>query len=451
MKRNQKNKTDKIQASLQKTSTVSSKRGFRTLLRRNLYAVGTLIFGMLICCTSIITIFLSLNAINVAKTLRVQGHIQAIEQSTPISHRRGGVISQVFVTEGEVVREGQILASLNTQELTDELKVVRQTVAGLILRSQCLRALRDDKDKFVLNETLKQVMGRLQQVVEMKRSTLRCQETLDIRKLELATTVNTLRSEGDIVKLSERISETNILMFKKLGELENKSDEIHFDEIKNLVNLRKMLNQTIESVEAKQVHTIGQSSFTTSEIQRKSKIDVELEVMSDRLVEAQAELSGMEMLLNDKFIYASTSGRVQRMRIENEGQRIAAGAYVLEISPLITDFEVSSRVNFAEFPSLEIGHLVQVKLSGGLPKPIWVPGRIDNISKISENKRLLSIRLKREDLNKRDLLLGDHSLNGLGERSDAIISITSESALETLETSLKRIFRFNGKSIQMNI
>lgn len=448
---NEKHPPSKLpKAGLQRTREISSLRGFKTVLRRNMHVVSILSFGAVLCCVSFVVLIESLKIVNVAKTMRVQGHVQAVEKSEPISHQTGGVVSQVFVTEGEVVREGQILMSLETQDIAEELKAARQTVAGLILNAQCLRALRADENKFTLEESLKQVMGRLQQIKEMRRGILRCQETLDIRKLELATKLNNLRSDGDIFRLNERISRTNILMYQKYASLkENAKDNV--EQIEGLLNLRAILEQSIKSAESKKRLSKNQNEFDKNEIDRKSKIDVELEVLSDRLAEAEFDLTRMETLLDDKFVYASSSGRIQRMRIENAGQRIAAGAYVLEVSPLKTDFEVTSRINYAEFPSLKLGHLVQVKLSGGLPKPIWVPGKIDRILKISENKRLVSIRLKREDLNKRDLLLGDHSLNGLGERSDAIISISSETALETLETSFKRMFKFQEVSHQTNI
>ena len=210
--------------------------------------------------------------------------------------------------------------------------------------------------------------------------------------------------------------------------------------------MKEVLAQSIKATQSRVVYAGLKARIDKNALSRQQEYDSELRLISDRLVEAQSELTRMENLMRDKFIYATTSGRVQRMRIRDAGRRIAAGAYVLEIAPLTTDFEVTSRINVTDAPNLRLGQLVHVQLSGGLPKPVWVPARIDKILKTSENSRLLSIRLAREDLNKRDLLLGDNSLNGLGERSEAVISINSETAWESLSGTVKAIFKLNSES-----
>lgn len=450
MKREKKQKKDFTKSGLQPALNSSSVRVYRTLLRRKILTISLLLCGTFVTGMTLAVVSVSLQSINVAKTMRVQGILQAIEQSTPVSHPDGGVINQVFVTEGEVVREGQILASLNTEDLAENLHIARQLVAGFILRSQCLRAMKKNQPTLTLSEDLKQIMGRLQQISEMNRSQLHCQDSLRIRTLELAASLNQLRTAGDLARTNTRIMETNILLHQKF-KLLNEIDATSLNEVTELVEMRDILIQSIESKKLSQDFKNDQADFEMREIKRLSKIDEELRYISDRLVEARAELTAMEFLLKNKFIYASTSGRIQRMRIEKEGLRIAAGAYVMEISPLATDFEVSSRINTADFPSLAVGQPVQIKLSAGLPKPIWVPAEIAEITKISNNKRLIRIRLAREDLNKRDLLLGDNSLNGLGERSEAIISINSESALKTLETALKKIVKPKSYFEQLEI
>ena len=69
-----------------------------------------------------------------------------------------------------------------------------------------------------------------------------------------------------------------------------------------------------------------------------------------------------------------------------------------------------------------------------------MPAKISNIQKLSENLRLVSVFLARTDLNKRDLLRGDRSLNGLGERSEAVVAIKSESAFAALRTVIGGYF-----------
>lgn len=424
---------------------VANKRRLRTNLKRHVRASLILGLSAVVCAVSMVCVFLSLKAISVSHTLRVAGILQAVEQSTPIKHDRGGIIGGVFVTDGEVVREGQILASLNTDDLQEELQAARSDVAGLLLRARCLRALKDEQMTLNVPEKLKQVMGQLQQIKQMRRVSVSCQSKLEQQFNNLNFKRAELRAAYDVMLLHRRLAETQKLVNDTGEEIQAFAADAEPSSKETVRALNNLLLQSIKASKAKVSYEDLSTKLKNEILKRHTEIDRELGVISDQLQEAQAELTRMENLLRDKFIYASTSGRVQRMRIKEPGRRIAAGAYVLEIAPLQTDFEVTSEIGLAEAPNLGVGQLVHVQLSGGLPKPIWVPARIEKILKTSENNRLLSIRMAREDLNKRDLLYGDNSLNGLGERSEAVISVNSETAWQSLSGTLRNVFFNRGR------
>jgi HlyD family secretion protein len=437
-------------ASKRETKLVASKRSFRTIFRRHFFASILLGACLVFSVVSVVATYWSLQVIAVTHTLKVAGILQAIEQSSPVKHDRGGVISNVFVTEGEVVREGQILASLNTDDLRDDLNSARQGVARLLLRSRCIRALKENSGLLEVPDKLKQVLGQLQQSKVLYREIKSCRVALQKLTFESKQGRMELHAAQDLERLFARLSQTSRLI-NDTGRQLNPFDEIHSDtQQEDLSFMRGVLQEQIKATQAKVDYEVLKTKLDMDELDRIQLLDRELEAISDQLVNAQSELTVMETLMRDKFIYATTSGRVQRMRIREAGRRIAAGAYVLEIAPLTTDFEVTSKINVAEAPNLNVGQLVHVQLSGGLPKPVWVPARIEKIIKTSENRRQLSIRLTREDLNKRDLLLGDHSLNGLGERSEAVISITSETAWESLSGTVKTMFHWVNPDEETN-
>jgi multidrug resistance efflux pump len=170
----------------------------------------------------------------------------------------------------------------------------------------------------------------------------------------------------------------------------------------------------------------------SKQLRQSQEIRQELERNSDALMLAEAELSRLSDLVNNRFIYASTSGRVQRLRIKEAGKRVSAGAYVMEIAPLTSDFEVISNVSMKEMAHLSLDQSVNVQFSGSSPIPIKVPGRIIKISKVSANSRSVTIMIDRAEINRRDLLLGDRLLNGQGEQAEAVISVQAETAGKAL-------------------
>ena len=113
------------------------------------------------------------------------------------------------MTEGEVVREGQILASLNTDDTAQELNGARQEVARYLLRARCLRALKDNQLELKMPEKLKQVLGQLQQVEEMRREISRCGIELRQQNIDRTFDQTELRAANDLMRLYERLTQIN--------------------------------------------------------------------------------------------------------------------------------------------------------------------------------------------------------------------------------------------------
>ena len=82
-------------------------------------------------------------------------------------------------------------------------------------------------------------------------------------------------------------------------------------------------------------------------------IEKELRTISDRLVYARSELTRMEALLANKFVYASSSGRIQKLRINSLDARVSPGEHFLEIAPLITDFEIVAASSILELTHVD--------------------------------------------------------------------------------------------------
>jgi membrane fusion protein, type I secretion system len=113
-------------------------------------------------------------------------------------------------------------------------------------------------------------------------------------------------------------------------------------------------------------------------------LEHQLDRITDELVRAESRLSGQEDLMQNRFLYTFTSGRVQRLRITKGGERLAAGAYVLEITPLTTDFKVLANVGLPELPYISVGQTVRILLAGNLPGPVFVPAKTSKISKATK-------------------------------------------------------------------
>ena len=434
--------TKSYKDALKRSRQVAIERNLKSNLKRHAAATLALILGGISCALACVGIAIGLQAISVTKSQQIEGTLRAIEQSKAVSHDIGGTIQTLFVTEGELVREGQIIASFDTQDIRDELHSSREDVAFLLLRAQCLNALKSEDVEFIIDEGLKQIIGKLQQARHMKSQIADCTAELRLRAFDRSLEAQELVVLREVAKFSARRAQTAVLMHERLGQ---KSAAHRLDtraEFADLSNLDKVLefSQAAErdQIEFQKLKTqIGKSKLRFDH-----DIEKELRTISDRLVYARSELTRMEALLANKFVYASSSGRIQKLRINSLDARVSPGEHFLEIAPLITDFEIVAASSILELTDVDVGQSVKVKLSSELQKPVWVPAKIERILELSKNKRQLMVHIKREDLNKRDLLMGDHSLNGLGENSNVLISVSAQSALRSLKNILFTLVDF---------
>ena len=413
-------------------------RQFRSQVKKHFNAILVLSVGAFITVGAVASIYMASHVMNVSHAIRLRGVVQAIEVSTPISHSIGGVVKNIMITEGEVVQEGQILMSLDADDLKLEQIEARQELTQLMLRNLCLRAITNDNQEVTVPQLLKNTVGQLGQIEEMQRGLRDCKTRMEQRALHNSKAENSLASLRDQVSLFTRLVSTDRDLRLSRNSDSGDATLTKLAREAHLNSLVTALDYSIKLSQAEQQLFLEQKDMDEVALLEAQEIRQELERNSDALMFAEAELSRLDNLVENRFLYASTSGRVQRLRISEAGKRLSAGAYVMEIAPLTSDFEVISNVPLKEISHLSLNQVVSVQFSGSSPIPVTVPGRIAKISKVTANSRSVTILIDRADINRRDLLLGDRLLSGQSEQAEAVISVKAETAGNALLGILRK-------------
>lgn len=408
----------------------------RRLLRMHLGASVLLGLAALVAVFGIAGTIWYLNTIVVDHVLKIQGVLQAIEQSTPVTHDTGGIVRNVYVTEGEVVSEGQLLMSLDASDIESEFIEAQRQVATLMLRSQCLKSLLAKTNSIQIPPELRVALGRLNQLEEMHRSVRDCKgELLQQELLRLQQKENLANLQSQIANYT-RLAHVGQQMRGRFRELAAEGLSEGLQEIANLKTMSDSLKNLITLTDLRKKFFSTRVEIQGAEIRKRKALNQQLDSIIDALATAENRLARLERIQQNRFIYANASGRVQRLRITKNGKRVARGAYLLEIAPLTTDFEVLATIRVAELSYIRIGQTVEVTLSSGLPGAAAVPATVTDIVKASANTRTVKIAIERSELNRRDLLVGERSLNGLGERSEALVEVKTSTGFQALRSIL---------------
>lgn len=82
------------------------------------------------------------------------GTVQVESRRQVVQHPEGGVVSQILVRDGDIVRPGDVLIVLEGSRLRSELSVVEGQLREILARQARLAAERDDADKIVFDPDL---------------------------------------------------------------------------------------------------------------------------------------------------------------------------------------------------------------------------------------------------------------------------------------------------------
>lgn len=258
------------------------------------------------------------------KIVRASGQVIPQERTQVIQVADGGVLQELRVTEGEVVRKGQVLAQLERNRASAGVDEVRNRIAGLEIARQRAEA--------------EATGAALQLVAYLKshpdlvqaQSKLYRQNTASLDK-ELAALLDQLSLAREEQQLSERLFEA--------GDISR-------------VELMRVQRALIEAGQRLQT---AQDKFRLEA--RKELTRIEDEITSQR-----SKLQERNSVLDHTMIVAPTDGIIKYLRINTLGGVLRTGDELMQISPTEGEYLVEARVDPADVGQLEMGQKAALRL-----------------------------------------------------------------------------------------
>jgi HlyD family secretion protein len=307
-------------------------------------------------------------AVVVAGTLVVASNVKRIQ------HPTGGVVAQISVQDGALVRGGDLLMRLDDTQVRTNLEVIRKQLDELRGRIARLVAERDGDDDLTLPKELASRMGErdVEQLVASEKSLLKARANARQSQKELL--------HSQIGQHAEQIAGLNAQLKSKAAQLDLISNELQgvqslYD--KHLVPSTRLtaLQREAAGLDGERgqlVSRIAETQSKTSDAQLQIiRIDQEFrtEVMKD-LREAQdkeAELAERSVAAQDQLdridIRAPTSGVVHQLSVHTIGGVIAPAQVVMEVVPVSDDLQIEARLPPRDIDQVRVGQKAQIRLS----------------------------------------------------------------------------------------
>lgn len=292
----------------------------------------------------------------VPEVTRASGELKPMGGYRQVQSSEGGVVFDVFVTEGQAVKAGQLLAVLRSSTLGDTMRDTEEEIRSSMVELSNLEALAivlGDK-----NKSLRQAADTLQA------------EGLSYGASRLSVLASQQEVQRKVVEDLKRIlavqNEASVLTAKRVEARKARLTRVETLQAKRLITLRELDDQrdTLDQLRATQVDVDVRLSQT-----KKDLSDAMAKMDQDRLDLSRTLISDMFRLRQDidalnvrlaalrerseaLDVRAPEAGIIQAVAFPNSGELIAPGETIFELLPTM-----SRLVAEVEFDPVDIGHL----------------------------------------------------------------------------------------------
>ena len=300
---------------------------------------------------------------------RGEGRLIAEGQNKLVQSPEGGVITEIFVSEGDVVSNNQLLAVINSTAAEGSLEEIRAKKNNLQAKLIRLDAELTDDNKYQLEKDLEDFSTNVREsqlaLFLANRSNLRSLLfSIESERDQLGKSLNTIKEQlSGAKKLLVLVTEEN----KELSPL-IAAGALGASEKFRLKRENTQLTSEIQVLEAKVVET--EAGYLKLEAELKAlKSGYERDIFEERaayineLSEINTRIPLLEQKLKQTEIRSPSDGIINSLPVSDEETVIKTGDVIAEIVPSTDDLIVEAYVDPKDIAKIEVGQQARVSLT----------------------------------------------------------------------------------------
>ena len=300
---------------------------------------------------------------------RGEGRLIAEGQNKLVQSPEGGVITEIFVSEGDVVSNNQLLAVINSTAAEGSLEEIRAKKNSLQSKLIRLDAELTDDNKYQLEKDLEDFSANVREsqlaLFLANRSNLRSLLfSIESERDQLGKSLNTIKEQlSGAKKLLVLVTEEN----KELSPL-IAAGALGASEKFRLKRENAQLTSEIQVLEAKVVET--EAGYLKLEAELKAlKSGYERDIFEERaayineLSEINTRIPLLEQKLKQTEIRSPSDGIINSLPVSDEETVIKTGDVIAEIVPSTDDLIVEAYVDPKDIAKIEVGQQARVSLT----------------------------------------------------------------------------------------
>jgi HlyD family secretion protein/epimerase transport system membrane fusion protein len=372
-----------------------------------------------------------------------------------VQHLEGGIIRELHVRDGDVVRSGDPLVTLADIRARADHQVIAERYLHLRVKAARLAAeqrMQNTLDVGGLSAgrlsgtRVTEVLASERGLLTSRWATLQAQEKVlgqRIRQLEeenrgLVEAIDGQNQQLDLIEQEisgvTELYDKGLALLPRLLALQRDRAQVQIDRAQNRARI------------ARNEQRIGEAELEIARLQEnwRERASNELTEVRAELAEVEGRLPEAQDALTRTVVVAPVSGTVVELAFSTDGGVIKAGERILDIVPVDADLLIDARVRPSDIDDVRRGQLATVVLSAYTQRnmPI-IDGRVQQVSadRLVEERSgtayyLAKVKVERDQI----AALGEDVDLVPGMPADVMISTGSRTFFDYIVTPITRSF-----------
>ena len=318
---------------------------------------------------------------------RGEGRLIAEGQNKLVQAPDGGIVTKIFVNEGDIVSNNQLLAVINSTAAEGSLKEIKAKKNSLLAKLVRLDAELKNSTK---NQLAKSLDGFAENVRESQLALFLANRS-NLRSLLFSIESERDQLEKSLATIKEQLSgakELLILVNEENKELSPliKAGALGASEKFRLKRERAQLTSEIYVLEAKVLETDAGYLKLEAEIEAlqsgyERNIFEERATYVNELSEIDTRIPLLEQKLKQTEIRSPSDGIINSLPVSDEETVIKTGEIIAEIVPSADDLIVEAFIDPKDIAKIEVGQKARVSLTAyDAAKYGYLTGRLLKVS-----------------------------------------------------------------------
>ena len=327
-----------------------------------------LVRALLMLLTLTVFAFIGWTSITTLKeTTKSSGEVVPSGSVMAIQHLEGGIVSDIFVRDGDIVEKGAVLVRLEPTAVLAQLEEMQARRVALDMRRERLRAFAAGREP-----RLEGGHARFADLMRDELGTWRQQrEALDKEREVLLHQSDQRRSELDVLQTQERTLVQRVdnlgkqkAMHETLVETGLVSRLVHLQTVEQydgavgeLAEVRGKIvraRSAIEEADSKIARL--ESGLRNEALNEAGRVSAELAGIDEAIVRAQDRVTRLD-------VRAPVRGIVKGLTTHTVGGVVAPGGLITEIVPADEELVVEARVAPVDIGHISLGQKATVKIT----------------------------------------------------------------------------------------